>query len=98
MWLALTAALLGSVGICFCYVPYVVALPIGIYAAWLGSRALATATDENGRSMATAGLVSGIISSLVNAMFAVFFLFYAFMFVAYIGIVIVAIAAGASEA
>lgn len=92
MWFAVSSALLTSVGMCFCYVPYFIALPLGIYGAYLGSRALSTTTDVNGRSMATAGLVAGILSSLVSGMFALFIALYALLIVAYLAIVFVAVA------
>ncbi|MDP2315054.1 MAG: hypothetical protein Q8P41_19295 [Pseudomonadota bacterium] len=97
MWLSLSAALLGSVGICFCYVPYLVALPLGIYGAYLGSRALSAAVEEKSKAMATAGLVGGILSGLVSGMFALFFLLYALMAVVYVFIIAAAIAAAAAD-
>ncbi|MDP2308156.1 MAG: hypothetical protein Q8P18_19205 [Pseudomonadota bacterium] len=97
MWFSVSSAMLTSVGMCACYVPYFVALPLGIYGAYLGSRALSTTTDVNGRSMATAGLVAGIISSLVSGMFALFIALYALVIVAYIAIVFVAIVFAAAS-
>lgn len=97
MWLALGAAFLGSIGICFCYLPYLAALPMGIYAAYLGSRALNHAKDEPTRTMANAALVSGMLSTGVNAMFSLFFLIYALMMIAYMGIFFVAMIGVAAE-
>jgi len=97
MWFSVSAALLSAVGMCFCYVPYFVALPLGVYGAFLGQRALSTSTDINSRSMATAGLVAGILSSLVSGMFSLFILLYGMFIMAYLAIVFVAVAvAGAS--
>jgi uncharacterized membrane protein len=97
MWFSVSSALLAAVGMCFCYVPYFVALPLGIYGAYLGQRALSTTTDTNGRSMATAGLVAGIISSLVSGMFSLFIVLYAMFIVAYIAIVAVFVAAAGAS-
>ncbi|MES2644979.1 MAG: hypothetical protein V4850_36165 [Myxococcota bacterium] len=99
MWFSLSSALLAAVGICGCYVPYFAALPLGIYGAYLGQRALSTTTltDTNGRSMATAGLVAGIVSSLVSGMFTLFAIFYALFLVLYMGVIFAAIAAAGAS-
>ena len=97
MWFGVIAAMLGSVGVCFCYLPYLVALPMGIYAAWKGYLAVSAAVPPHpkDRAMATAGLVSGTISAVVSGMFVVFLLLYALLVVGYIVIVFLAVGAGA---
>ncbi len=99
MWFGVTAAMLGSVGVCFCYLPYVVALPMGAYAAWKGYRAVSAAVPPHpkDRAMATAGLVSGTISALVSGMFVVFLLMYVVLVVAYMAMLFLVLGAGIAE-
>lgn len=98
LWFSVSAALLTSVGMCACYVPYFVAAPLGAYGAYLGSRALPLARDDSTRTMATAGVVAGAVSSVVSGMFALVILMYVAFLVIYLAIIFVAVFAGiASE-
>jgi hypothetical protein len=97
MWYALGSGLLGSVGICFCYLPYLIALPMSVYAVFLGNRALRTATTDDGRAMANGGLTAGIVSACVSGIFALFFLFYALFMALYFIVIVVALAASGGQ-
>lgn len=76
MWFSVSSALLSASAMCFCYVPYLVAFPLGVYGAWLGSRVLSTNTEPGARSMATAGLVAGAVSAFVSGMVSLVMLLY----------------------
>lgn len=96
MWLGVGSAMLTSVGFCFCYIPYFLALPMGVAAVWYGSQASGARapTDDAGRSMAMAGMVSGLLSAIVSGMFLLFILFYLLM---YLGIGAAALVLGATQ-
>lgn len=96
MWAGVTSALLGTVGICFCYIPYFFALPLGLYAAWSGYKCIgAAAADGRDRTMATAGMVSGGVASLISGAFVAFWLMYLLFFVLYFVFVFVMIGVAA---
>jgi hypothetical protein len=97
MWFGVAAAMLGSVGICFCYMPYFVSLPLGLYATVKGYRSLGgdSADDTKGRAMATAGMISGLLSSIVSGMFVVFWLMYLLVIVLYVVLAFVMVGAAA---
>mgnify|MGYP003336302600 FL=1 len=98
MWLGIAATTLGSVGVCFCYVPYVIALPLGVMALMRGWRVYNTAKLESPeRQMASAGLVAGAMSTGVSAMFVLFLIVYICFIVLYFGVIIAAIGAGAAS-
>jgi len=97
MWLALGAALLGSVGICFCYVPYLIALPMSVYAAFLGNRALRAVTTEDGRALANGGMVGGVVAACVSAMFSLICLLYLGFIIVYFGVIVAAVGAAATQ-
>lgn len=97
LWLGVASALLAAVGVCMCYVPYFIALPVGAYGAYKGYQALATVTDARDRTMATVALVAGTISTVISGIFAVFILAYAVFFVLYMGVVMAAIGFGAAS-
>lgn len=96
MWLGVGAAMLSSVGICFCYLPYVAAFPMGVAAMWYGSRAMsgASAGDDAGRSMATAGMLSGLLSALISGTFLLFIAAYLLL---YFVIAVVALIGAATQ-
>lgn len=96
MWLGVGAAMLSSVGMCFCYAPYVVAFPMGVAAMWHGSRSMRDAApgDDTGRSMATAGMVSGLLSALVSGAFLLFVALYLML---YVGIMVIALIGAAAQ-
>ena len=77
--------------------PYLIALPLSIYAAMLGSRALRTAATDDARALGNAGLVGGVLSACVNGMFALFFLFYLILFVLYFVLIFMAIGVSGLE-
>jgi hypothetical protein len=95
MWFGTIAAVLGSVGVCFCYLPYFAALPMGFYGAYLGTKHLGAA-DERDRAMATVATVSGLVSGIVSTGFVLFMLMYIMLLVVYFVFVVVLIGAGAS--
>lgn len=97
MQLALCSALLGSVGVCFCYVPYLIALPMSVYAAFLGNRALRAVTTEEGRALANGGLVGGILAACVSAIFSLFFLLYLGIMVVYFGAIVAVLGAASTQ-
>lgn len=96
MWLGVGSAMLSSVGMCFCYAPYVVAFPMGVAAMWHASRSMREAApgDDTGRSMATAGMVSGLLSALVSGAFLLFVALYLML---YVGILVVALIGAATQ-
>ena len=81
MWMGVIASLLTAVGACFCYLPYFVALPLGIYAMVKGSRSMSVESPD-GRSMATAGMVSGGVAAVVSGLFVLFIVTYLLFIVA----------------
>ncbi|MFN7144967.1 MAG: hypothetical protein ACK4YP_14415, partial [Myxococcota bacterium] len=97
LWLGVASALLAAVGVCMCYVPYFIALPVGAYGAYKGYQALASVTDARDRTMATVALVTGSISAVISAIFAVFVIAYAVFFVLYMGVIMAAIGMGAAS-
>lgn len=97
MWLGIAATTLGSVGVCFCYVPYLIALPLGVMALLRGWKVYNVARlDSPERNMASAGLVAGAMSTGVSAMFVLFMLVYVCFLILYFGVIIAAIGAGAA--
>lgn len=96
MWFGTIAAVLGSVGVCFCYLPYFVALPMGFYGAYLGTKHLGS-TDARDRSMATVATVSGLVSGIVSTGFVLFILMYVLFLVVYMVMIFVIIGAGAAS-
>lgn len=97
MWFGIASAILASIGICACYMPYFAASPLGIYAAYKGFAALNTATEARDRNMATAGLTAGIIAGMVSTMFVLFILAYLAFLLIYFVFVVVIIGAGAAS-
>lgn len=96
MWLGVASAMLSSVGMCFCYLPYVVAFPMSVAAVWHASKTLngASPGDDSGRSMALAGMVSGLLSALVSGAFLLFIALYMML---YIGIMAAALIGAAVQ-
>jgi hypothetical protein len=93
VWFALGAMACGAAGPFLCYMPYVVAIPLGAIGAWKGWGVMQEAgTDEVGRmhrSTATAGFVGGLLAAvgggLLVLMFGLIFALYGAMIVAAIG-------------
>ena len=96
MWFGVASAIFASVGLCACYMPYFVASPLGIYAAYKGFQALNVATEARDRNMATAGLTAGIIAGLVSTMFVLFILAYVAFFVIYFIFIFLMVGVGAA--
>lgn len=95
MWLGVVSAMLSSVGMCFCYAPYLVAFPMGVAAVWYGSQSMRTSpADDPGRAMASAGMVSGMLSALVSGAFLLFVALYLML---YFGILVAALIGAAAQ-
>lgn len=98
MWLGIAATTLGSVGVCFCYVPYLIALPLGIMALFRGWKVYNTAKEGTSeRTMASAGLVAGALSSGVSGMFVLFMAMYVLLILVYMVLIFVMVGAGAAS-
>lgn len=83
MWTGLISAICAAIGPCSCYVTYLVAMPLGLYAMWAGwqTREGAGPQDHAGRSMALAGLLSGAVGTVIGGLFLAFIVaYFAFIF------------------
>lgn len=69
MWCGTAATMLAAVGPCSCYMTYLLALPLGIYAVYSGFMNRESAADAGGRTMALAGMVSGGLATVISALF-----------------------------
>ncbi|MFN7144687.1 MAG: hypothetical protein ACK4YP_13005, partial [Myxococcota bacterium] len=61
LWTGVGALACGAMGPCFCYVPWLVALPLSVAAVWFGIRARSgvPGRDAGLEHDANAGIVSG---------------------------------------
>ena len=90
MYAGVFALICAATAPCFCYLPYVMSLPLGGYALYAGSQvrrgddALATAES----SMATGGMIAGGVAVLLSLVVLLVVL-------AYVGLVVVMVLAGA---
>jgi hypothetical protein len=87
MWVGTISALCAALGPCSCYMTYLVAFPLGLYAVYAGfqSREGSGPTDSAGRSMAMAGMVSGAISAAIGGLILGFIAIY-LIFIVLIGV------------
>lgn len=85
MWTGVISALCAAIGPCSCYVTYLIAMPLGLYAMWAGwqTREGAGPNDHAGRSMAAAGILSGAIGALIGGLFLAFIAAY-FVFIFFV--------------
>lgn len=95
MWNGVIAAICAGTGMCACYIPFFIGAPLGLYAAWMGNKALAQATEPRDRAMATAGMVSGLAGGVVCLAWSLFILMYALFFFMYFVLIFVLVGAGA---
>lgn len=96
LWMGIAAASLASIGVCACYMPYFVALPMGAWAVWKGSQMKRAGGDPKEQIMLDAGMVSGGISAAVSSMFVLFWLAYLGFIALYFVVIMVVVAAEAS--
>lgn len=83
MWCGTAAAMLAAVGPCSCYMSYLLALPLGIYAVYSGYMNREPGGDAGGRSMALAGMLSGGLATAISAVFVFFMVAYLVMIFAF---------------
>lgn len=84
LWGGVAALILSCVGPCMCYLPNLVALPVGVWAVWAGTRQKATGPERN---LVTAGMVTGGIGALLSTLLLL-------MILAYLIFVVVLVATG----
>jgi hypothetical protein len=87
----MAAALAASIGPCVCYLPYLVAIPLGGYAAWAGYQAMQRGNSAE-RTMGTAGMVGGGLAALLGG---VVFGLFALYIIAVMAFAMIGIAADA---
>ena len=74
MYAGLFALICAAVGPCLCYVPYLVALPLGGYAIFAGSqvRGGSDALAASEKAMATGGMIAGSVAVLLAVLIMLF--------------------------
>lgn len=92
MWAGVGALTLGAVAPCCCYLPWALALPLAAYALYLATSAGGTPGSAEDAA-AKAGLVGGGVGVGLGILWCGLLLVY----VAYIALIFVAIAAGAAN-
>lgn len=66
MYAGIFALVMTAVGPCLCYVPYLLALPLGGYAVFAGSQV--QGRDDAERAMGIGGMVAGGIAALLSGL------------------------------
>lgn len=71
LWTGVGALACGAIGPCFCYVPWLVAIPLAVAAVWFGIRARSgpVGRDAGLEHAANAGIVSGAIGAALGLTF-----------------------------
>lgn len=87
LWAAFGALMLALIGPCSCHMTSLLAIPIGVYAAWSGLGAREGGSPES-REMALAGMLGGGLATLWSllwvALIALYLGIYVFVIVAMI--------------
>lgn len=67
MYAGIGALVMAAVGPCLCYLPYMLALPLGGYAVFAGSQV--RSADSSERAMGVGGMVAGGFAALLSGLF-----------------------------
>lgn len=86
LWTGIGALVLGAISPCCCYISWLPALPLSVYALWKGSKAT-NAANGHERTAATAGMVSASIALVFSLIFLSIWVFYGLYFLFVIGLV-----------
>lgn len=89
MWSGVGSIVLFLMGPCMCYVPMLMALPLGMYSIYQGI-GVPSSAPASSRHMAWAGMLSGIVGSAFSAFLLLFLAMYFLL-------ILVAIVAGAAS-
>lgn len=79
LWAGIAALILGAIGPCGCYLPWLLALPLSGAAVYYGtrsSRAPEVTASEGLRAASNAGLAGGLVALVLSLLYVMIFLFY----------------------
>lgn len=87
MWMGFSSLICCAVGPCMCQMPFLVAFPLGLYAAYSGYLGLGDRAggDGNDRAMNMTGLIGGLVSAGVSGIYLLFWAMYILLIVFVMG-------------
>lgn len=80
MWLGVAACILGAVSPCLCYVPWVVAFPLGCVGLYRSLRADRSTLSLTAKDVVAAAMILNGVAVAFGAVFLLFLLFFLLYF------------------